>query len=142
VRQPGSLRGLGAEALDLRAEPAQRGEGALEVRALLLGRLRERRVVRVRVVPDLVARLEDRLDRPRVALRRPAGDEERRRQPVLAQQLEDPRHADERPVGLVRHDAEVVRVEAALREDRRLRVDVEGQARLDRHASARRESSS
>ena len=83
--------------------------------------------------PELIAGGEDLLDRLRVAVGRPAGNEERRGQRVLAQQLEDPRDADERPVCLMLHDAEVARVQPALREDRRLRVDVERQAREDAH---------
>ena len=54
-------------------------------------------------------------------------------------------HADERPVGLVRHDAGVGGVAPTLDEDRRLGVDVEGEDRQRRHgapASARSASSS
>src|SRR5206468_9759057 len=97
---------------------------------------------RVGVVADLVAGLEDRRDRLRIAVGGPAGYEERRRERVLAQQVEDPRDADERAVRLVRHDAEVARVEAALGEDRRLGVHVEGEAGDHARISARRESSS
>ena len=62
-----------------------------------------------------------------IALGRQAGHEERGRQPVLAEQLEQARDPHQRPVGLVGHDHGVVGVAPALREDRRLGVDVEGQ---------------
>src|SRR3954465_8332066 len=90
---------------------------------------------------DLVSADEDLLDRLRIAIGRPAGHEERRLQLVLAQQAEDARDADERPVRLMRHHARVPRVEAALREDRRLGVDVEGEAGVD-HRTALSERSS
>ena len=47
------------------------------------------------------------------------------------EQVEDARPADERPVRLVAHQAGVVGVARALGEDRRLRVDVEGEAGED-----------
>ena len=142
---PARLPARAAEALHVGAGLLQRRERALEVGALLLFGLARRREVRVRVVPDLVARCEDRLDRLRIAVGRQPGHEERRRQRVLAQQVEDPRHADERAVRLVRHDAGVARVEAALGEDRRLGVEVEREARVDAHGApptARSDSSS
>jgi hypothetical protein len=143
-RPPARLPARAAESLDLGAARPQRRERALEVGTLLVLGLREGREVRVRVVPDLVPCREDRLDRRRIAIRRPAGDEERRRKRELPEKLEDPRHADERAVRLVRHDACVPGVEAAFGQDRRLGVDVEGQARVDHGAppTARSESRS
>ena len=143
--QPAGLPARRPESLGLDAGATQRLECALEVRALLLLGLGEGREVGVGVMGDLVALLENRLDGTRVAVGREARHEEGRRQRVLTQQAEDARHSDERPVGLVRHHAGVPRVEPALAEDRRLGVDVEGQARLDAHGAppiARRLSSS
>ena len=85
--------------------------------------------MRVRVVPDLVPGLENRLDDLRVAIRRPPRDEEGRGQRVLAQQVEDARNPDERTVSLMRHHSGVARVETALDENRRFRVDVERETR-------------
>src|SRR4051812_9214897 len=93
------------------------------------------------MVADLMSAREDPLDGRRIAIRGPAGDEERRPQVVFAQQVEDARHADERAIGLVGHHTCIARVQAALREDRRLGVDVERQAGVD-HRTALRERSS
>src|SRR5436309_11123246 len=61
-RAPPRLPAGAAEALDVSAETLEGGERALEVGALLLLRLGERRIVRVGVMPDLMPRREDRLD--------------------------------------------------------------------------------
>jgi hypothetical protein len=100
VRHPGSQLGA-AKALRLDADARERLERALEVGALLLFRLGERRVMGIGVVADLMAGGEDLLDGLGIAVGRPAGYEERRRQRVLAEQVEDSRHADERAVRLV-----------------------------------------
>ena len=125
VRAPRGLPARSPVALRLDAVPAERLERALEVAPLLVLALVQRAVVRVAVVPDLVAGLEDPLDGPRVAVGRVARHEERRRHVVLRQQVEDPRDADGRAVGLVAHHRRVLRVAAALDEDHRLGVDVE-----------------
>ena len=100
-RAPGGLPARAAEAVRLDAEAVEHGERTLEVGALGGLVLVEGTEVRVRVVADLVAGLEDAVDGLRIALGRQAGHEERRRQRVLGQQREDARHADERPVRLV-----------------------------------------
>ena len=69
---PAGLPARAAEADGLNAERAQRRQRALEVGALLVFRLRERREMCVRVVRDLVTGRDDRLDGPGIAVGRPA----------------------------------------------------------------------
>ena len=88
-RAPRGLPARAAVAIHFGAERAQRCERAIEVGALVVLRLRKRRVVGVRVVCDLVPRREDRVDGLRVPVGRPARDEERRGQRVLGEQAED-----------------------------------------------------
>src|SRR6266852_5359238 len=143
-RPPRRLPARATVSLDVRSSPAEQLERALEVRAFLGFRLYNGRKVRVRMVADLVTGGEDRLDRAWIPLGDDAGDEEGRGQRVFAQQVEEPRHAHVRAVGLVRHHAGVARVLAALRQDRGFRVEVERETGVDLHdfISARNESSS
>ena len=116
-----------AVALGLDADAVERRERALEVRALAFRAgstgLRWRRSGgRPRDRPRGSARPSAGSGRPSGPGRRtsPAGE--------VVEQVEDARDADERPVRLMRHDRRRCGVAAALREDRRLGVDVERQA--------------
>ena len=79
------------------------------------------------MVRDLVAGLEDPLDDTRMPVGGQPRDEERRGRGVLGQQLQQTRHPDLRPVGLMAHQHRVVRVPRVLGEHDALRVHVERQ---------------
>ena len=81
-----------AERLD--ADPLEHVERPLHVGRLLVARLPRRVDVRVRVVRDLVAALEDRLGLLRERLDGVAGDEEGRADAVPLEQVEHARDAD------------------------------------------------
>src|SRR5438034_6776760 len=79
-------------------------------------------------MPDLVAVAVDLRHDVRPPLGRPARHEERGRDPIAVEKVQDERHTDFRAVGALRHDAEPVDVGGIARDPRGLRIEVEGQA--------------
>src|SRR6266498_2191801 len=95
VRQIGRRRAVPKRT---HADPLEDGERALHVRGLLVARLLRRIHVRVRVVRELVATLENRRGLEWKRLHGVAGDEEGRPQVVALERLEHARDTDSRAV--------------------------------------------
>ena len=85
-------------------------------------------LVEVAVVADLVATPVDLGDRRGMALGCPARDEERGREPVGVEEVQDQRHADLGPIGALGEDADPVDVLWIARDPCRLGVEIEGHA--------------
>src|SRR5205814_431064 len=95
---------------------------------LLLVRVEHRRgAMRVAVVCELVALIDDLANAVGMSFRDAARHEERRADPVPAQDVEDQGDADLRTVRSLGEDARLVRVLRVLADPDLLRVEVEGE---------------
>jgi hypothetical protein len=112
---------------DIDALSREHGQRPFEVGAFLGGGHGHRRAVTVRVVGDLVSAFDDGRRQPGPVFGNPPWHEKGGGHGQVVEQVEDARHADVRPLGLVRHRHHVCAVAVPLGEDRCLRIDVEGQ---------------
>ena len=112
------------EGLDPALQAARLGGTILRVRAHVL----------VAVMRDLVACAVDREDRVGMSVGVEAGDEERRRELLAGEELEDRRHGDLRRERALREHAGAASVLRITAEPGALRVEVEGER--DRHPGA------
>ena len=79
------------------------------------------------MMADLMTRLEDGLCHRGMRIHRPAGDEERRLQIKLVEQLQEFRRADTRLVATIAHGDEALRVQRVLAGPGGLRIHIEGE---------------
>ena len=106
--------------------PLQRFEALLHLLDLG-GRIIAHPAMRIAVMADLVAALEDHLDPVGMVLGSPARHEERALEPRLLQRIEDLRHADLGAVAALAQHAGPVGIVRIARGPQRLGVEIEGQ---------------